>query len=378
MQSYIKQSEKDMLFMLEKLVNIDSGSYNREGVNEVGALIRNYFESIGFQGKALPGGEYGDHLLIEHPESINPSIILVAHMDTVFPKGTAHKRPFKVEGDRAYGPGVIDMKGSHVTLLYALKALTNDGHGDCLKNLQILFNSDEEVGSRSSRSVIEQLSKGKKYAIIMEPSRESETIVSARRGGGRYTVHVKGRASHAGVAPEKGRNALEVLARKIIKLHQLSDYENGISVSVGLAEGGTAVNTVPPVATAEVDVRISTYEQADEIEQKLKAVCAESEMDGTEVTLNGHISRPPMMKNEGTEELLSVVKGIGKELGITIEDKTTGGGSDAAFTAAMGVPTVDGIGPIGGNAHSEDEFLYVPSLQERTYLLAKTIKRLSD
>lgn len=212
----------------------------------------------------------------------------------------------------------------------------------------------------------------------MEPSRDKETIVSARRGGGRYTVHVTGKASHAGVAPEKGRSAIEVLARKIIKLHQLSDYENGVSVSVGLVEGGTSVNTIPPEATAHVDVRISTYDQAEKIVKQLEEVCAEPEMEGTHVSLEGKISRPPMVKSEGTEELLAVIKGIGAELGLSIVDKKTGGGSDASFTAAMGVPTVDGIGPVGGNAHSEDEFLLISSLQERTYLLAETIRRLTD
>lgn len=379
MQAYLKDREQEMLLMLEKLVNVDSGSYDREGVNEVGAIIRDYFQEIGFHIEVLPGGdEYGDHLLIQHPEAEDPSILVVAHMDTVFPKGTVKERPFKVEGDRAFGPGVIDMKGSHVTLYYALKALVNDGYGEKLKNVQLLFNSDEEVGSRSSRPIIEKLSEGKKYALIMEPSRDKETIVSARRGGGRYTVHVTGKASHAGVAPEKGRSAIEVLARKIIKLHQLSDYENGVSVSVGLVEGGTSVNTIPPEATAHVDVRISTYDQAEKIVKQLEEVCAEPEMEGTHVSLEGKISRPPMVKSEGTEELLAVIKGIGAELGLSIVDKKTGGGSDASFTAAMGVPTVDGIGPVGGNAHSEDEFLLISSLQERTYLLAETIRRLTD
>lgn len=163
MQAYLKDREQEMLLMLEKLVNVDSGSYDREGVNEVGAIIRDYFQEIGFHIEVLPGGdEYGDHLLIQHPEAEDPSILVVAHMDTVFPKGTVKERPFKVEGDRAFGPGVIDMKGSHVTLYYALKALVNDGYGEKLKNVQLLFNSDEEVGSRSSRPIIEKIIRRKK------------------------------------------------------------------------------------------------------------------------------------------------------------------------------------------------------------------------
>ncbi|PYZ99249.1 carboxypeptidase [Alteribacter lacisalsi] len=367
-----------MLTLLGKLVNTDSGSYDRDGVNLVGSIVRGEFEALGFVTEVHDGGDYGDHLSFEHPEAEDPAIIAVAHMDTVFPRGTAAERPFKVEGDRAYGPGVVDMKGSHVALLYALKALVQDGHGECLKHLKILFNSDEEVGSRSSRPLIERVAEGKKYALIMEPSRDNGTVVSARKGGGRYALQVEGRASHAGVAPEKGRNAIEVLARKVIKLHTLNDYENGVSVSVGLAEGGTAVNTIPPAASAQIDVRVSTMEQAEEVVKKMEAICAEEEMEGTRVTLSGHISRPPMMENEGTNELIGVMQEIGREMGVSIEAMKTGGGSDAAFTAAAGVPTIDGIGPIGGNAHSEDEFLYVPSLTERTCLLAETIRRLVE
>ncbi|TMW69901.1 M20 family metallopeptidase [Alteribacter natronophilus] len=367
-----------MLLLLEELVNTDSGSYDREGVNRVGSIVRQAFGSLGLAAKIHDGGEYGDHIEFQHPYAEDPPIIIVAHMDTVFPKGTATERPFKVEGDWARGPGVVDMKGSHVALYYALKSLWDEGEADCLKKVKILFNSDEEVGSRSSRALIEKLAEGRRYALIMEPSRDNGTVVSARRGGGRYTLLAEGRASHAGVAPEKGRNAIEALARKIVRLHALNDYENGVSVSAGLISGGTSVNTIPAAARAELDVRVSTYEQAEEVIRKMEEICAEEEMEGTKVELSGHISRPPMMENEGTNRLVSLMKEIGSEMGVDIQAMKTGGGSDAAFTAAADVPTIDGIGPIGGNAHSDEEFLYIPSLTERTCLLAETIRRLGE
>ncbi|WP_421378558.1 M20 family metallopeptidase [Bacillus salacetis] len=377
MQEYISSKQQEMLKLIEMLVNIDSGSTNKAGVDRVGSLLKNVYENIGFKIDVIQQEEYGNHLIIQHEEAVNPEILIIAHMDTVFPEGTAVERPFRIEGDMAYGPGVIDMKSSLVTLLYAIKALlkNNSPH---FRNVQILLNSDEEIGSPSSKDLITRVSQGKNYALIMEPARKDGSLVSARRGKGNYTLNVIGKAAHSGIEPEKGRSAIEELAHKVIQLHELNDHENGISVNVGLIEGGSSVNTVSDHATAQMEIRIAETDQASSVEERMEEICSKTDVPGTEIILEGEINRPPMEKNRRNNKLLKKIISVGEELGIEITDTSTGGGSDASFTSAAGVATIDGMGPVGGNAHSEKEYLEVTSLSERTLLLAKVIENLSQ
>lgn len=376
MRRFLEQKQEEMLGLIEKLVNIDSGSYEKKGVDQVGAILKAAYEELDFKVEVIEQGDYGNHLIVQHDKANEPNIVILAHMDTVFPSGTASERPFVIKGDRAYGPGVIDMKSSLVSVLYAIKALKNIDSSAC-QNVLILLNSDEEIGSPTSRKLIEERAKGKKYALVMEPARKDGSIVSARRGKGNFTIHVKGKAAHSGIEPEKGRSAIEELAYKVIQLQHLNDYEKGISVNVGLIEGGSSVNTVSEHAIAHVDVRIKNQNQADLVEGKIEEICSSTQVPGTEVEMEGEINRPPMVKNDKTELLLEVIRNVGKELGVEISDTATGGGSDASFTSAVGVATIDGLGPIGGNAHSEGEYLEIPSLVERTFLLATVLQRLS-
>lgn len=371
----VQSKETDMLLLLEKLVNIDSGSYNKAGVNKVGQELVPYFQDLGYVIEAVPQEKFGQHLIIRHPQQNQASILIVAHMDTVFEEGTAKKRPFTIKGHRAYGPGVIDMKASLVSVIYALRFLKENG-SDAYQHVQIILNSDEEIGSPTSRRLIEQEAKGKSYALVMEPARRDGSLVTERRGSGRFTIEVHGRAAHSGIEPEKGRSAIEELAHKIVKLYELNDHAHGISVNVGIIEGGDAVNTISAIAIGHIDVRVATMEQAEEMEHKIEEVCASSDVSGTEIELTGDMRRPPMLKDEKITKLFNVVRKVGAELGMEIKDTKTGGGSDASFTSAMGIPTIDGLGPIGGNAHSEKEYLDIPSLTERTLLLAKVIEKL--
>lgn len=376
MEEYINQNKQEMLELIEQLVNIDSGSYVKKGVDQIGAILTAKFAELGFDVEVREEAEYGNNLVLRHQNAMDPKIILLAHMDTVFPEGTVAERPFRIEGNRAYGPGVVDMKSSLVELLYAIKALEHTGSSS-VENIEIILNGDEEIGSPSSRSLIEEQALGKEYALVMEPARKDGSLVMARRGGGRYTLMVEGKAAHSGIEPEKGRSAIEALAYKIIQLHDLTDHKKGMSVNVGLIEGGTAVNTVSDSAVAHVDVRISEMEQGEYLEEKMKEICATTDVPGTNVVLEGEIGRPPMEQNDQTESLLHIIKDVGKEIGVKISGTATGGGGDASFTAATGVATVDGLGPVGGNAHSEKEYLEIDTLPERTLLLAMTINRLS-
>ncbi|KMJ59531.1 carboxypeptidase [Bacillus sp. LL01] len=377
MQEFLQNNQTEMLNLLEKLVNIDSGSTSKEGIDKIGSILSKEYRSIGFSVQVIEEERYGNHLVIQHPMAKEPRIIIVAHMDTVFPNGTVQTRPFKVEGERAYGPGVIDMKASQVSILYAMKALIYS-RSNAYRDVVLVLNSDEEIGSPSSKSLIESKAEGKEFALIMEPARKDGSLVSARRGKGKYTISVKGRAAHSGIEPEKGRSAIEELAHKVIQLHELNDYSKGISVNVGLIEGGSSVNTVSDSAVAHVDIRIKNRNQAIPIERKLEKICASSDVQGTEVELSGEMNRLPMEKTERTESLLQVIEKVGIQMGLKVKDTATGGGSDASFTAAMGIATVDGMGPVGGNAHSEKEYLEVPSLTKRTELLARTIAALVE
>ncbi|WP_100406632.1 M20 family metallopeptidase [Bacillus solitudinis] len=373
----VQSKEKDMLKLLEQLVNIDSGSYQKKGIDQIGSILSEKFELLGYDVTEIKQTQRGNHLIITHPTVANPSVVIVAHMDTVFKAGTAEKRPFKIEGTRAYGPGVIDMKASLVSVLYALAAIKEAGN-DAYRQVKVLLTTDEEIGSITSRSLIEQEARDAAYALVMEPARKDGSVVTERRGNGTFTIKVKGKAAHSGIEPEKGRSAIEELAHKIVKLYELNDHEHGVSINVGIIEGGASVNTVSSRAIGHIDVRVATPEQAEELAHKIEEVCASSDVRGTIIELTGDINRPPMIKDEKISELLHIVQDVGRELGLDIKDTKTGGGSDASFTAALGIPTLDGLGPVGGNAHSEKEYLDISSFVERTTLLAKVIQRLDE
>ncbi|CAG9421093.1 M20 family metallopeptidase [Providencia alcalifaciens] len=368
--------EAEMLDLLKQVVNTESGSYDKEGVDNHAAFWCERYQSMGFEVEIIPNEKLGNNYRIYH-SSTTPEILILLHLDTVFPKGTVAERPFSIEGDRAYGPGVIDMKGSHVMVHQVIKQLyaSND---ERYKKIEVLLNCDEEIGSISSRSVIEECAKGKRYALVMEPARANGAIVSARRGVGTYVLTIQGKASHSGIAPEAGISAIQELAFKIQSLHALSQHNKGLSVNVGLITGGTSVNTVAPNARAEIDVRISSEQQGLEIDKKVREVCSQPVLEGIQLSLTGGINRPPMAKTAQSAELIDIIKQEADKLAITLDDVSTGGGSDASFTAGVGTPTVDGLGPIGGYQHSDKEYLEIPSLTERAQLFFNVLKRITQ
>lgn len=377
LKDLLNAKKQEMLHFLEQIVNIDSGSHIKSGIDEISGLLKVKFERLGFIVEVVEEKAHGNHLVIQHRDAVQPEIIIIGHMDTVFPEGTAKRRPFTMKDGRAYGPGVIDMKASLVELIYALTCMKQTGRKG-YQNVQIVLNSDEELGSPTSRSLIMKQAINKKYALILEAARPDGSIVTARRGGGQFKVFVEGKAAHSGIEPEKGHSAIEELAYKVIKLQQLTNHEEGISVNVGLIQGGTAANTVAAEASAHVDVRISQKKQINPLKEQIEKICATNYIAGTKTNVIGKIERIPMEKNQRTEALLSVIKQAGQELGLTITDTATGGSSDACLTSAMGVATIDGLGPIGGFFHSEEEYLVISSLLERTLLLATVIQKLSE
>lgn len=375
MKNYIDQNEENIINLIEKIVNIDSGTYVKHGVDQVGQILKGEYEQIGFNVEVFEQQALGNNILIRHPEAVDPQIVMIAHMDTVFAEGTVAKRPFKRDGDYAYGPGVIDMKSSQVTTLFALKALMQNG-SNAYKNIELILNTDEEIGSINSRDLIERVAKDKKYALILEPAQEGN-LVSERKGGGKYFLKVTGKAAHAGVEPENGISAIEELANKILKLHKLTDWDRAINVNVGLVKGGTSVNTIAPFAEAAIDVRIQTPEHAIEIDQEIREICSYSEVPGTSLELTGKITRPAWTITKESLKLYEIIADEGAKLGLDLKHEKSGGGSDGNLTGAIGIPTIDGLGPVGGFAHSEKEFLYIPSLTERALFLANVLERLT-
>src|SRR5699024_6227956 len=312
MMSQLEERQKEMLGMLKYLVKIDSETYDKTGVDTVGTYLAKLYEAIDFHVSTYPNEDVGDFYTIRHKDARDPKIIVAAHLDTVFPNGTAKKRPFTIKGGRAYGPGVIDMKASHVLLYYTIKQLITDGH-QAYKNIEIVLNSDEEIGSKLSKSFIEKQCEGKQFGLVLEPARANGAIVSARRGTGRYTIDVYGKAAHAGIDPENGRSAIEELSHKVIALHQLTNPEANVHVNVGLIKGGTSTNAVADHASCEVDVRISKKEQAVEMEEAIRKIVDNHVVEGVSATLTGEIRRLPMVFTEETANLVNLIQSTATE-----------------------------------------------------------------
>jgi glutamate carboxypeptidase len=267
------------------------------------------------------------------------------------------------------GPGVFDMKAGIVLMWAALRAL-----GTLPRPITILLTSDEEVGSPSSREWIEKEASLAAAVLVFEPSLPGGALKTARKGVGRFTIKAAGRAAHAGIDPTRGINAIEEIAHQVLRLQRLSDPSKGTTVTVGIVQGGTRVNVVPAEAAVEIDVRITNNEEAARITEAIRGL--RSQLPGAALQIRGGINRPPMDRTTDTIRLFEVARGVGKELGITLDEGSTGGASDGNFTSALGIPTLDGLGPIGDGAHSLDEFVDVASLPERAALVAGLIRKI--
>ncbi|WP_331722136.1 M20 family metallopeptidase [Alkalithermobacter thermoalcaliphilus] len=304
-------------------------------------------------------------------------MLLLGHMDTVFQDGTVQKRPFGIEDDKAFGLGIIDMKADITSIYFALKVI-DILYKDDVKTIQILFNSDEEISSVYSRELIENISKDSDCVLVLEACRQNGDVVTSRKGIGKYKIRVKGKSSRAGGNLKKGANSIIELCHKLIQISNLTNYETGTTVNVGLIKGGSASNTVPAYSDAVIDVRICTLEQAQKIDENIRKIANEVYIKGTSTIVEGGIKRPPMERKEENVKLYKIAKKIGEELGMSIGEASTGGGSDANFTSALSIPTLDGLGPTGGGVHTEDEYINLNSIIPRTALLTKLIKILSE
>jgi glutamate carboxypeptidase len=296
-------------------------------------------------------------------------VLFLAHYDTVFPSEEVRRRPFLSDGRRAYGPGVADMKGGIVTLWEALRLLAAGGWSE-FASLTVIHNADEEIGSPRSRVMIEEEARRADVCFVLEPGRPDGAVVTARKGVGRYTLTVHGKAAHAGAYPQDGASAVVALAHKIVELHALNDYGRGLTVNAIVTEGGTRSNVVPEVARAEIDVRVPAMAQVAALEARLWEIAATEHLPRTRGVLEGGLNRPPMEPSPRGQALLALAQGLARALGFPLPATGTGGGSDGNFVAALGVPVLDGLGAVGGGFHSAEEYLEIASLPQRAALLA--------
>ena len=358
---------------LGRLVNTDCGSYTPEGVDEIGRWVAGFFEGLGADVEVRPDpeGHFGSTVVSTFRGAPDgPRVLLIGHMDTVFDPGTAAARPFRIDDGIAYGPGVTDMKSGLLAGLYAIKAILHESGGLPFERLTFIANPDEEVGSPTSSAHIRAEAADVDACLVLECGRANGNFVSSRKGIMDTRIAIHGRAAHAGVEPEKGRSAIHEAARVIRELHALNGRWDGVTVNVGKVTGGTRPNVVAERCDLEVDLRSTTAAGLREVEAALRDVAARTEVPDTTIDVDVRVGWPPMEKLERSGRLVDHVKALAGRLGFSLDDQATGGASDANTTSGMGVPTIDGLGPVGGNDHSPAEYLEVDSIVPRTTLLA--------
>ncbi|MCB0188904.1 MAG: M20 family metallopeptidase, partial [Caldilineaceae bacterium] len=335
------------------------------------------FRGVGADVTVVPNSERGNHVIARYaapnaPADAKPALIL-CHFDTVWPVGSLATHPFRVDEEgKAYGPGIFDMQSSLALSEFALRAVA-DLKLDLPRPVTVLMTSDEEVGSKTSWELIEEEAKKSAYVLVMESPLPGGVIKTSRKGGGGFTIEAIGRAAHAGVEPERGINAIVELAHQVIKLHAMNDFEKGSSVSCGVIEGGTVTNVVPARAKVRVDCRIWTKEEGERIEALIKGL--QPVLSGAELNITGGWNRPPL-EPAVTRPLFQRAQVIGKNLGLTLEEGGTGGGSDGNITGALGVPTLDGLGVPGAGAHADHEHIEVDKIASSAALLVALLMEL--
>lgn len=349
-----------MLVQLERFVNTESPSLNNERLDESARVLAEIITEVTGNAPTIISTDRGPHVHWKGSEQTN--VLLVGHHDTVFPLGEVAKRPFSRDGDIARGPGIFDMKAGIIQAIHALSAIPDSYH------IEMLITADEEVGSYASRELIEQRALATGAVLVLEPSADGGALKIARKGVGTFRVDISGRASHAGLEPEKGINALIELAAQVQRIAAIANPEMGTTVTPTVASAGTTENVVPAMAQIVVDVRVAVLEEKERVERELGALTPT--VDGATITVSGSINRPPMHESSSTE-LFEVALRIATEMNIEgITGVAVGGGSDGNFTAALGIPTLDGLGAVGGGAHADSEHVLIGRMGERAALLA--------
>lgn len=359
-----------MLEDLRAMVEIETPTGDAVGMARFAAYLEDRVAGAEVAVERLPGGKQGDHLRLEFGTG-DEQVLVLSHMDTVWPVGTVERWPFRIEGEKAFGPGTADMKGGLVVALHAIETLA-DANLLADRRVVWLVTTDEEVGSPSSRPLIESEAKRSSLVLVTEPGDPSGGAVKTRRKGtGAFDLRVQGVASHSGAAHADGASAISELARQICLIDSWTDYTAGTTINIGEVRGGQARNVVADSAWASIDVRVEELEEAKRIGSELHRLTPTDPR--TRLEVSGEFTRPPMPRSPAVEQAYALAVRCAKALGEELPEVSSGGGSDANFTAALGVPTLDGLGVVGGGMHSSEEHVLLPSLRFRTALMAMLI-----
>lgn len=376
--AWLAEQQSAMVALLREIVSIDSGSYNKPGIDAVGAALRRFLEGQGITVETLPQAKHGDCLRALVPAATaganaGRTIVLMGHRDTVYPDGEVARRPFTVEDGIATGPGVADMKAGLVMNSFVLAAFARFRAAPA--PLVGLFTGDEEIGSPEGRPVIEAEARNARAVFNSEPGRLSGNVVSGRKGGVFMVMRITGKAAHSGGNFTEGISAIEELARKIQAIHALTDLARGITLNVGLVSGGQSVNTVAPWAEGQIDLRYVRPADRDAVMDRIEAIVTQSSVPGTSATLAIRGEFLPLSETDSSKRLLEIYRKAAEASGFATSGEFAGGCADSGFTAALGVPTICAVGPVGGKAHSPEEFLRLESLVPRA---AATVRAILD
>jgi glutamate carboxypeptidase len=377
--AWLATQQHAMVDLLREMVDLDSGSYNKPGIDAVGAVVARFLAGHGIAVETLPQSRHGDCLRAttdwDGPiGNAGGNVVLMGHRDTVFPDGEVARRPFTIRDGVAYGPGVADMKAGLVMNCFILAAFQKFGGAPA--PLVGLFTGDEEIGSPEGRAVIEAEARRARVVFNSEPGRANGNIVTARKGGVFMVMRITGRAAHSGGSFSEGISAIEELARKIVALHALTDIPRGITLNVGLVSGGQSVNTVAPWAEGQIDLRYIHPADRDDVMANIAAIVQTSFVPGTSAVLDIRGEFLPMTQSPAAKRLFELYVDAAAQSGFTTEGEFAGGCADSGFTAGVGTPTLCSVGPVGGKAHSPDEFLRLDSLVPRAQACARAILHL--
>ena len=353
--------------LLKLLVETESPSHDKAAVDRVGALVAEEARQLGAQVEIIPNVETGNHVLSKWGSG-KDGILLLCHMDTVFPLGTIQKTPFHENGEKIFGPGTLDMKAGIVIALAAIEQAQKQGLS---RPVTLLCTSDEEIGSHTSRTLIEQLAKESALALIMEGALLDGSLKTWRKGVGSLWVTVKGRAAHSGGAHQDGRNAIEEMAHLVLAIQKLTDYEKQTTVNVGVIQGGTVSNVVPEEASIEVDIRGMQPGEWERVEAAVRNL--QPVLDGTSITVTGGLNRPPMPFDDLMKSTFEKAKAIAAKIGVELKAGGTGGASDGNFIAPLGISLLDGMGAVGEGYHSEREYIFTSSLEQKVQLITSLL-----
>lgn len=374
-RAWLGDHQGELLRLLEQLVNIDSGSYGKAGIDRCGEIHAAELRELGFTVETVPESERGNHVRAERPGRGNHRLFLSGHLDTVCPEGTVARRPFRIADGLAHGPGVGDMKGGTVQMLYALKALR--ALGVDTPPITVFLTGDEEVGSVRGRPHIEAIAKRSDSCLVFECSVSPGSIGVRRWGTGAYYVTIHGQAAHVLAGDTPGANATRELAFKILALEGLSDPVRGVKVSVNLVRGGTSRQVTAHEARADVDVRVRDHDQIAVTDARVREVAGRAQLPGISIEVTGGMSRPPMQPTPRTDALLAIATEVGREVGVPVEAIEKMGGSDGCFVSAFGVPVLDAMGPLCHDICGETERIELGSIVPRTALIAGIVARLA-